>query len=68
MNTPESLDTADMVAALVAMSGILNGLLTVALNDKRPTSITMGLSWLCDDIEKVIADLNPNFAPPEDGL
>ena len=66
MNTPDSLDTAEMVAALVAMSGILNGLLTVALNDKRPTSITMGLEWLRDDTLKVIADLNPDFALPEE--
>lgn len=66
MNTPDSLDTAQMVAVLVAIHGMLDGLRTVALADKRPTAITMGLEWLRDDTLKVIADLNPDFALPEE--
>lgn len=63
MSATTSLDTEQMVAVLVAIHGMLDGLRSVALHDNRPTAVTMGLEWLRDDTLKVIADLDPKFIP-----
>ena len=63
MSDYQSLETPEMVAVLVAIHSMLDGLRSVALHDNRPTAVTMGLEWLRDDTLKVIADLDPKFIP-----
>jgi len=51
---------------LVEIHNKLEDLRQIAEDNRMPTAISMGLTWLRDDTIKVIADLNPNFIIPED--
>jgi len=51
------MTTAEILARLIVIRYEFENMRNAAVVNKLPTAVTMGLSWLEEDTDKVVADM-----------